>query len=102
MSRRVATTLDASSRTQKVRVVDGVAYILPRSEGDPKFVRKFGPLAVGFGFRWSSFGIGVDLLSAGALLMVGPAFIWIVHIKRQLSEYERKYLGQSDASKGEG
>jgi hypothetical protein len=77
---------------RKSCVIDGIAYILPLSEADPTYVRKIGQVAVGIGFRLSSFGIGVDVLSAGVLLMVGPMFIWIAHINRQLSEYERKYL----------
>jgi hypothetical protein len=64
---------------------DGVAYILPRSEPSPKFVRKVGRFGVGVCIRWTSWGIGFDILRAGLLLAIGPAFVFIAHIDRTLA-----------------
>jgi hypothetical protein len=72
------------SETQTI-VYDGVAIILPRSESEPKFVRIVGRFAVGVCVRWTSWGVGFDILRAGFLVALGPAFIWIAHIERTLA-----------------
>lgn len=62
--------------------IDGVAYVLPRTEPNILFVRRVGPFGVGMNVRWSSWGIGIDILRAGILIVVGPIFFWSAHIER--------------------
>jgi hypothetical protein len=69
-------------------VIEGVAYILPRSEPSPKWVRKVGRYAIGACVRWTSWGIGFDILRAGFLIAIGPVFIFAAHIERTLAESE--------------
>lgn len=64
--------------------IGGVAYILPKYEPSPGFVRRVGPFGVGVCVRWTSWGIGFDILRAGFLIAIGPAFFWIAHIEKTL------------------
>jgi hypothetical protein len=66
-------------------VVNGIVHILPRSEAGPKYVRKVGRFAIGVCVRWTSWGIGFDILRAGFLVSIGPAFVWIAHIEKTLN-----------------
>jgi hypothetical protein len=86
MTERSEDALKAMTRKQ---IVNGVAYVIPRSEPDAFFVRKVGAFGVGITCRWTSWGIGFDLLRAGILIAVGPLFIWVAHIDRQLAEPEQ-------------
>ena len=69
--------------------IKDVVYVLPRLESRPRWVRRVGAsFAAGIGFRWSSIGLGVDLLKHGVLIMIGPVFVWIAHIERQLQAFD--------------
>jgi hypothetical protein len=74
-------------------IVDGIAYILPASEGVPRWVRRVGRFAFGCGCRWSSWCIGFDVLSAGLLIQFGPCYVWIAHIERQIAAFDAKRAG---------
>jgi hypothetical protein len=72
----------------------GVAYVLPALEAAPSWVRRVGSFGIGANLRWSSFSIGFDVLRHGVLVQVGPAYLWIAHIKRQLDHYTARKTGE--------
>jgi hypothetical protein len=74
----------------KVYWENRVAYVLPRHESDPRWVKRLGPVGVGVNFRISSFGIGIDVLQAGVLIQIGPVLLWAAHIERQLIAFEAR------------
>ena len=59
--------------TRETTVIDGIAYVLPRGEGRPRWVRRIGAYGIGFSCRWTSLNIGVDLLKSGILVAIGRA-----------------------------
>lgn len=62
----------------------GLLIVQPALEPWPSAVRKVGSWAVFYYVRWSSFGVGIELLSAGAAIILGPFMFGACHIKRQL------------------
>lgn len=70
----------------KTVTVNDVAYILPASEGSGLIVKRLGPIGLGVMVRWSTFSVGVDILKAGVLICIGPLFLFVAHIEKQLAE----------------
>lgn len=81
---------DVAERVAPVEVHQfaGIAYVLPLYEGRPSFAKKVGPFGVGANLRLSCFGIGIELLKAGAIVTLGPLSIWVAHIKRQSDAFD--------------
>lgn len=69
---------------REAQVIDGIAYIIPLGERI-RWARRIGRFAIGASLRWSSFGFGVDLLQQGALVQVGPAFVWFAALRAKES-----------------
>ena len=60
--------------------------VLPSCEPAPRKIWR-GKRYAGFLFlRWSSFGFGVEILSAGFGVQIGPVMIGVCHIQHQLAE----------------
>lgn len=74
---------------KEVHKIDGVAYVLPLYEGGPRWAKRIGSFGVGIHWRWTSFNFGVDILEAGALIAVGPFYVWIAHISKQEAAFKR-------------
>jgi hypothetical protein len=68
----------------------GVAYVLPKLESHPRYVKRIGAFGVGLSVRLSSWSIGFDILKAGLLIQLGPAYIWIAHIEKQIHAFEER------------
>jgi len=61
--------------SRNAQVIGGIIYVTPRGERI-RWARRFGRWAIGASLRWSSFGLGIDLISTGVLIQFGPTFVF--------------------------
>ncbi len=80
---------------------EGVAFVLPASEGKPVRVKRLGSFGIGCSVRWSSWSIGIEFLRAGVLLQLGPCYFWAAHIEKQLSAFEKAKAMEAGTAKTE-
>ena len=57
-----------------------LVIVQPADEPDPVWKARIGRLAVLIYLRWSVFGIGVQVLSCGVAIVVGPVMIALCRI----------------------
>lgn len=74
------------------KTVGGVLVVQPALEPWPSVVRRIGPLAGFLYVRVSSFAIGLDVLSAGFAVHLGPLMFGVCHLDRQLAAFDRAHL----------
>lgn len=67
-----------ASAPDGAQVIKGVAYVLPKGETSRIAVVRFRRISIGLSVRLTSFGLGFDVIRSGALVQVGPAFLWVV------------------------
>lgn len=72
------------SNSQSKRYV----IVQPMLEPNPEWTRKVGSLMVFIYVRWSSWGIGIEVMSAGAAVQIGPIMFGACHISDQLDAFE--------------
>lgn len=70
---------------REIQQASDLLIIQPALEPNPRWVRRFGRFAAFLYVRWSTIGCGVEVLTAGAALIVGPVMVGICHIDRQLN-----------------
>ena len=68
------------TKTQEAIAIGGMVYVTPRGERI-RWARRLGRFAIGASFRWSSFGLGIDIVHAGVLVQIGPTFAFIARIE---------------------
>ncbi len=66
----------------------GLVIVQPAMEPWPRGLRKIGSVAVFFYVRWSTIGIGIEVLSGGAAVVIGPLMFGAVNIRRQVAAGE--------------
>jgi len=72
-------------------VSEDVRYIVvqPALEPNPSFMHGFGGWAIFAYVRWSSWGIGVELMKAGLAVNVGPLLFGFCRVRAQIEAYDR-------------
>ena len=68
---------------------EGYVLVLPKFE-PVGVTSRIGQFMLLGGFRKDSFRVGVQFLGAGVLLELGPFYVGICHIQKQLSAFDHK------------
>lgn len=74
--------------SKRIECHKGVCFVLPAFESVGT-ARKVGRFAIFLNVALDRWGVGVQFLEAGLLVQIGPAYLGICHIKRQLRHYDR-------------
>lgn len=65
----------------------GIAIVLPKYESAGSVCR-IGPLMVFINAAIDRFGIGYQILKAGVIVQIGPLYLGVCHIKKQVALFE--------------
>lgn len=72
----------------KSKVIGDVVLVQPAMEPWPSFTQRLGGFMLFIYVRWTCWGLGIEMLGAGAAIYIGPCFVGMCHINRQRKCFE--------------